>query len=56
MLTSMKERINLSMDDKVIVGARLQAVLQKRTVSEIVEELLRQYLETLEKKKGKGKP
>ena len=51
----MKERINLSMDEKVIESARLQAVLQKRTVSEIVEELLRQYLERLEKKKSKVK-
>ncbi len=50
MLTYMKERINLSMDGKLIEKAKLQAVLQKRTVSEIVEELLSKYFDSLGKK------
>ena len=56
MLTSpMKQRINLSLDDKLIERAKLQAVLQKRSVSKIIEALLGDYLNSLETRKGKAK-
>jgi hypothetical protein len=51
----MKSRLNLYVDEKLIERAKLQGVLQKRSVSEIVEDLLRVYLDGLEKTKGKGK-
>jgi Family of unknown function (DUF6364) len=52
----MKSRLNLYVDEKLIERAKLQGVLQKRSVSEIVEDLLRVYLDGLEKTKGKGNP
>lgn len=51
----MKQRINLSLDDKLIERAKLQAVLQKRSVSKIIEALLLDYLDSLDKRKGKAK-
>jgi hypothetical protein len=50
----MKHKLTLHVEEKVIERAKLQAVLQKRSVSEIVEELLRGYLDSLEKRKGKS--
>jgi hypothetical protein len=51
----MKHKLTLYVEEKVIERSKLQAVLQKRSVSEIVESLLEQYLNGLEERKGKGK-
>ena len=51
----MGNTVTLYVEEKVIERSKLQAVLQKRSVSEIVESLLEKYLNGLEKPKGKGK-
>jgi predicted HicB family RNase H-like nuclease len=51
----MKERLNLYVDEKLIERAKLHAVLQKTSVSEIVEGLLRKHLDGLDKRKGTEK-
>jgi Family of unknown function (DUF6364) len=51
----MKNKLTLYVEEKIIERAKLQGVLQKRSVSEIVEQLLTGYLDELEKKKGKVK-
>jgi plasmid stability protein len=50
----MKHKLTLYVDDKLIERAKVHAILHKRSVSEIVEELLRGYLDGLEKRKGKS--
>jgi len=54
-LTVMKQRINLYLDEKLVERAKVRAVLQKTSVSEIVEELLRNMFDILDKTKGKPK-
>ena len=49
-LTGMKQRINLYLDEKLVERAKVRAVLQKTSVSEIVEELLRSMFDTLDKR------
>ena len=51
----MKQRINLYLDEKLVERAKVRAVLQKTSVSEIVEELLRNMFDILDKTKGKPK-
>ena len=48
--------LTLYVEEKVIERSKLQAVLQKRGVNEIVESLLEKYLNGLEKRKGGGNP
>ena len=40
----MKQRINLTLDAKVIEEVKIRAIREHRTFSDIVEELLRDYL------------
>ena len=46
---SMKDRINLMLDAKVIEEVKVRAIREHRSVSEIVEELLRDYLKQKQK-------
>ena len=41
----MKQKITLSISDKLVEMIKIQAVLEKRSVSEITEELYGEYLE-----------
>jgi len=50
----MKQKITLTLNDKLIEEIKIQAVREKRNVSEITEEMLHEYLDRL--KKGKRKP
>jgi predicted HicB family RNase H-like nuclease len=50
----MKHTLNLYIEDELIEEIKLQAVREKRSVSEIVEQLIEGYLKS-SKKKGKGK-
>ena len=50
----MKQKITLTLNDKLIEEIKIQAVREKRSVSEITEEMLQEYLDRL--KKGKRKP
>ena len=43
-----KEKLNLTLDPKVIEALKLQAVLEKRSVSEIIEETAWNYLKRFE--------
>ena len=49
----MKDRLNLYVDEELIQRVKIQAVLQKTSVSEFVETLLRDHLDRLEKRKEK---
>jgi predicted HicB family RNase H-like nuclease len=52
----MKHTLNLYIEEKLIEEIKLQAVREKRSVSEIVEQLIEVYHEDLRKKnKGKSK-
>ena len=51
----MKNKLTLYVEEKTIERAKLQAVLQKTSISEMVERLLNGYLDESEKKKGTGK-
>ncbi len=46
----MKEKINLTIDGKVIEEVKVQAIREHRSVSDIVEELLREYLKQHKKR------
>jgi predicted HicB family RNase H-like nuclease len=50
----MKDKLNLYVDEKLIEEIKLQAVREKRSVSQIVEELIEGYLAGLKKRKGKS--
>jgi len=43
-----KEKLNLTLDPKTIEALKLQAVLEKRSVSEIIDELAWNYLRRFE--------
>jgi len=43
-----KQKLNLSMDAEIVEGMKLQAVLEKRSVSAILEELCSVYLRRFE--------
>jgi hypothetical protein len=47
----MKQKITLTIDDTLIENIKIQAVRDKRSVSDITEELYREYL-----KRSKAKP
>jgi hypothetical protein len=51
----MKDYLNLYIDEKFIEEIKLQAVREKRSVSQIVEQLIEGYLRSLKKSKGKSK-
>jgi hypothetical protein len=52
-----KEKLNLTMDPKVIEALKLQAVMEKRAVSAIIEEISWNYLKRFEDfRKVTGKP
>ena len=51
----MKAKLNLYVDEKLIEEIKLQAVREKRSVSQIVEQLIEGYLVGLKKGKGKSK-
>jgi predicted transcriptional regulator of viral defense system len=50
----MKQKITITLDDRVIEEVKIQAVREKRSFGEITEEMLREYLSRV-KSKGKGK-
>jgi len=39
-----KQKINLTLETKVVEEVKIQAIREHRSVSDIVEELLREYL------------
>ena len=43
-----KNKLNLTMDPKVIEGLKVQAILEKRSVSAIIEEMSLVYLKRFE--------
>jgi metal-responsive CopG/Arc/MetJ family transcriptional regulator len=51
----MREKLNLTLPDDLIEQIKIQAVKEKRAVSEIVEQLCREYLERQVKVKSKSK-
>jgi uncharacterized protein DUF6364 len=51
---AMKQKFSLTIDDALIEKIKIQAVLDKRSVSDITEELYREYLDRQKKAKGKG--
>jgi hypothetical protein len=51
----MKQKITLTLNDKLIEEMKIQAVREKRSVSEITEVMLQEYLNRLKNKKGKSK-
>ena len=51
----MKQKITITLDDRVIEEIKLQAVREKRSVGEITEEMLREYLSRQVKVKLKTK-
>jgi hypothetical protein len=51
----MKQKITLTLNDKLIEEMKIQAVREKRSVSEITEVMLQEYLNRLKKGKGKSK-
>jgi hypothetical protein len=51
----MKQRITLTVQDHLIEKIKIQAVLDRRSVSDITEELYQEYLDK-RKKEGKSKP
>ena len=51
----MKQKFTLTIDDALIEKIKIQAVLDKRSVSDITEELYREYLERQKKGKSKSK-
>jgi hypothetical protein len=50
----MKQKFTLNIEDALIEKMKIHAVLSKRSVSDITEELYRDYLDR--QKKGKSKP
>jgi hypothetical protein len=53
-----KKPVNLTLPEELIQGVKIQAVLENRTFSEIVEEQLSAYLAKVKTERGKvkGKP
>jgi metal-responsive CopG/Arc/MetJ family transcriptional regulator len=51
----MRQKLNLTLPEGMIEEMKIQAVREKRAVSEIVEELCRQYLGRQKKAKRKTK-
>jgi hypothetical protein len=51
----MKQKFTLNIDDALIEKMKIQAVLSKRSVSDITEELYRDFLDR-QKQQGKKKP
>jgi hypothetical protein len=51
----MKQKFTLTIDDALVEKIKIQAVLDKRSVSDITEELYREYLDRRKKGKGKSK-
>lgn len=51
MTANEKEKLNLTIDSEIKKEAKKQALDEKRTVSELVEELLSDYIEKKHKKK-----
>lgn len=47
----MKQKITLSIDDALVEQMKIQAVRDKRSVSDITEELFREYLKRSRPKK-----
>jgi metal-responsive CopG/Arc/MetJ family transcriptional regulator len=52
----MKEKLNLTLDSKLIEEIKVRAVRERRSVSEIVEELIREFLNQSKKDRGKQQP
>jgi metal-responsive CopG/Arc/MetJ family transcriptional regulator len=50
----MKEKLNLTLDSKLIEEIKMRAVRERRSVSEIVEELIREFLNQPEKDSGRS--
>jgi hypothetical protein len=51
----MRRNFTLSIDETLIQRIKVQAVLENRDVSDITEELYREYLDRQKKGKGKSK-
>ena len=49
----MRQKLTLSIDQKLVQRIKVQAVLENREVSDITEELFEEYLTKIEKKKSK---
>ena len=51
----MKQKFTLNIDDELVEKMKIHAVLSKRSVSDITEELYRVYLNQQKTTKGKSK-
>ena len=49
----MRQKLTLSIDQKLVQRIKVQAVLENRDVSDLTEELFEEYLTKIEKKKSK---
>lgn len=50
----MKQKFSLTIDDALIEKIKIQAVLDKRSVSDITEELYKEYLDRRKGERGKS--
>jgi stalled ribosome alternative rescue factor ArfA len=51
----MRQKLTLSIDETLIRSIKVQAVMENRDVSDITEDLYREYLDRQKKGKGKSK-
>jgi hypothetical protein len=51
----MKQKFSLTIDDALIEKIKIQAILDKRSVSDITEELYEEYVDRQKKVRGKSK-
>jgi len=54
-LATMKQKLTLTIEDALTEKMKIQAVLVKRSVSDITEELYKEYLDRQKKVKAKGR-
>lgn len=47
-----KRKITLSLDDKAVEQIKIQAVMERRSVSELINQLIYEYIKTKEKNKS----
>ena len=54
-LATMKQKLTLTIEDALTEKMKIRAVLVKRSVSDITEELYKEYLDRQKKVKAKGR-
>ena len=51
----MRQKLTLSIDEALIQSIKIQAVMENRDVSDITEELYREYLDRKRKRKSRSR-